>query len=84
MEEINLKFDLYRARNAEHYQFHTDMLSIFTEDFAEKQSIAILRSAYKQLLDIENECYLQNRTYKDTAAVEAADRKRDDLFLYTA
>lgn len=84
MKEINLKFDLSRARNAEHFQFHTDMLGIITEDFAEKQSIAILRSAYKQLLDIENECYLQNRTYKDTAAVEAADRKRDDLFLYTA
>ena len=84
MKEINLKFDLSRARNAEHYQFHTDMLGIITEDFAEKQSIAPLRSTYKQLLDIENECYLQNRTYKDTAAVEASDRKRDDHFLYVS
>ena len=84
MKEINLKFDLSRARNAEHFQFHTDMLNIVSEEFADEQGIAPQRAAYKQLWDIENECYLRNRTYKDTAAVEIADRNRDDLFLYTA
>lgn len=84
MKEINLKFDLSRPRNAEHYQFHTDMLNIVSEEFADEHGIAPQRTVYKQLLDIENECYLRNRTYKDTAAVEAADRKRDDLFLYVS
>lgn len=84
MKEINLKFDLSRARNAEHYQFHSDMLHTISQDFVDKQGIASLRSAYQQLFDTENMCYLQNRSYQDTAAVEAADRKRDDLFLYVA
>lgn len=84
MKEINLKFDLSRARNAEHYQFHTDMLRTVSEEFADKQGFAPQRAAYKQLLKVENECYLRNRTYKDTAAIEMVDRNRDDLFLYTA
>lgn len=84
MKEINLKFDLSRARNAEHYQFHCDILRTITQEFATAQSVASLRSNYQQLLDTENLCYLQNRTFQDTAAVEASDRHRDDLFLYVA
>ena len=52
MKEINLKFDLSRARNAEHFQFHTDMLRTVSEEFADKQGFAPQRAAYKQLLDV--------------------------------
>lgn len=84
MKEINLKFDLSRARNAEHYQFHSDMLAIFTSAFASAQGIADQRSAYQSAFDVENDCYLQNRSMQDTPAVEAADKLRDDFFRYTA
>lgn len=84
MKEINLKFDLSRARNAEHYQFHADVLAAINDSFSTEQNIKSLRDEYDARFTIENDCYLSNRTYQDTPAVEAADRKRDDLFLYVA
>ena len=84
MKEINLKFDLSRARNAEHYQLHSDMLAAISSDFATAQGIGFLRDTYQSVFAIENDCYLQNHSYKDTPAVEASDRKRDDLFRYVA
>lgn len=82
MKQINLKFDLHNARNAEHYQFHYDVLSIITDDFASACSLGSLRAAYQEAFDLENGCYLRNTSYKETPEVEAADKKRDDLFLY--
>ncbi len=82
MKAINLKFDLSRARNAEHYQFHSDMLGIFTPAFCEDRNLTELRIDYQSLFDIENDCYLRNRNYQDTPEVEATDKKRDDLFLF--
>lgn len=82
MKEINLKFNITRARNAEHYQFHSDVLDIITTGFASAQKIDSLRDTYQQLFDTENECYLSNRAYKDTLDIETADKMRDDLFLY--
>lgn len=84
MKEINLKFDLSRARNAEHYQLNSDMLAAISSDFATAQGIGSLRDTYQSVFAIENDCYLQNHSYKDTPAVEASDRKRDDLFRYVA
>lgn len=82
MKQINLKFDLHNARNAEHYQFHYDVLSVFTPDFASEQGVGELQTSYQGLFDTENTCYLRNTAYKETPDVEAADKKRDDLFLY--
>lgn len=82
MKQINLKFDLSRARNAEHYQFHSDILRIITIDFTTSKGIDPLRTAYQDLFDIENTCYLRNANYLATPDVEAADKKRDNLFLY--
>lgn len=82
MKEINLKFDLTRPRNAEHYQLHSDMLRVISADFASRQGIASLREKYQALFNAENDCYLQNRTYQNTAEIEAADKKRDEIFLY--
>lgn len=84
MKEINLKFDLSRARNAEHYQLHDDILRVITTEFVSAQGIAPLRESYQALFDTENMCYLQNRSYQNTAELETADKKRDDYFLYIA
>ncbi len=82
MKAIKLKFDLTRARNAEHYQFHSDMLGILTPAFCAARELTELRIDYQSLFDIENDCYLRNRNYQDTPEVEAADKKRDDLFIF--
>lgn len=81
MKEI-LKANLNNARNAEHYQFHSDVLSIVTEEVAAAQKIDSLRFEYAALFDKENTAFIQNRAYESTKEVEAKDRVRDDLFLY--
>ena len=84
MKEINVRFSFHPARNAEHYQAHSDLLAVATPEFATANSIAELRAAYAALIAVENDCYLRNAAYQDTPEVEAADKKRDDLFLYIA
>ena len=81
MKEI-LKANLNNARNAEHYQFHSDVLSIVTAEVAAAQKIDSLRSDYVALFDKENTAFIQNRAYESTKEIEAKDRERDDLFLY--
>ena len=81
MKEI-LKANLNNARNAEHYQFHSDVLSIVTVEVATAQKIEGLRSEYAALFDKENIAFIQNRAYESTKEVEAKDRVRDELFLY--
>lgn len=81
MKEI-LKANLNNARNAEHYQFHSDVLSIVTAEVATAQKIDSLRSDYVALFDKENAAFIQNRAYESTKEIEAKDRERDDLFLY--
>ena len=81
MKEI-LKANLNNARNAEHYQFHSDVLSIVTVEVATAQKIEGLRSEYAALFDKENTAFIQNRAYEATKEVEAKDRVRDELFLY--
>lgn len=81
MKEI-LKANLNNARNAEHYQFHSDVLSIVTAEVATAQKIDSLRSDYVALFDKENAAFIQNRAYESTKEIGAKDRERDDLFLY--
>ena len=81
MKEV-LKANLNNARNAEHYQFHSDVLSIVTVEVATVQKIEGLRSEYAALFDKENTAFIQNRAYESTKEVEAKDRVRDELFLY--
>lgn len=84
MKEINLKFGFTRPRNAEHYQLHHDILQIITTEFVTALGFPQLREEYKRLFDIENECYLRNMAFQDTPELQAADRKRDDRFLYNS
>lgn len=81
MKEI-FKVNLNNARNAEHYQFHADVLSVFTAETASAQSIDALRTNYETLFQKEDEAFIQNRAYASTQEIEAKDRERDELFLY--
>lgn len=82
MKAITLNSTLARARNAEHYQLHHDILQIITTEFVTALGIPQLREEYQRLFDIENDCYLRNTAFQDTPELQLADRKRDDLFLY--
>lgn len=77
-------YDLSRARNAEHYQLHSDILSALSEEFLTDSGLTALGEQYKSLFAVENECYLRNADYKETPEIEAADSRRDSLFLYVA
>lgn len=81
MKEI-LKANLNNARNAEHFQFHTDVLSVFTESIAETHQIKSLRETYVALFQQEDTAFIQNQAYEATKEIESKDRERDDLFLY--
>lgn len=81
MKEI-LKANLNNARNAEHYQFHADVLSVFTEQMATEHKIENLRADYAALFQKENTAFIQNKAYEATKEIEAKDRERDELFLY--
>lgn len=84
MKAIIVDSVLRRARNAEHYQAHNDLLEVITSEFVTAFGIPALREEYQRLFDIENDCYLRNATYQDTPELQATDRKRDDLFLYNS
>lgn len=73
---------LVNARNGEHFSFHEYILSVLTEAIATLLGFAPLRAAYAALFGKENEAYIISRALEDTKAVEAADKKRDDRFLY--
>ena len=81
MKEI-LKANLNNARNAEHFQFHSDVLNVFTEEVAKTQKIESLRQNYLDLFQKEDTAFIQNQAYESTKEIEAKDRERDDLFLY--
>lgn len=84
MKQINSDFSFHPARNAEHYQLHSDLLAAIPAAFADTMGIAPLRTEYARLFDIENDCYLRNTSYQDTPEVEAKDRRRDDRFIYVS
>ena len=81
-KEINEQFGFSYARNAEHYQVHSDILSKVTAEIAAKYGFTALHTDYAGLYDVEDECYLRNKGFESTADVEAADKKQDNLFLY--
>lgn len=81
MKEI-LTSNLNNARNAEHFQFHSDVLNILTTDLTKAQHIESLRETYVSLFEQEDVAFIQNQAYEATKEIEDKDKVRDDLFLY--
>lgn len=79
MKEI-LAVHLNHARNAEHFQFHSDALNVITSGLAQAQHIGALRETYASLFEQEDTAFIQNQAYESTKEIE--DKVRDDLFLY--
>lgn len=81
MKEIQ-KSNLNNARNAEHFQFHADVLNVLKAEVAEAQHIGQLRQTYASLFADEDTAFIQNQAYEATKEIENKDKVRDDLFLY--
>lgn len=81
MKEIN-SVGLTSARNAEHFQFHYDVLQVVTESFATKRGISALRTNYATLFQKEDEAFVMARALSGTADVEQKDAVRDELSIY--
>lgn len=81
MKEIQ-KSNLNNARNAEHFQFHADVLNVLKPEVAEAQHIGELRQTYASLFADEDAAFIQNQAYEATKEIEDKDKVRDDLFLY--
>ena len=84
VKKILVNFPLYETRNAEHYELYSDVFESVPQELAEKYHLTPIYSTCVNLFGIENDCHLRNRGYKDTAAIEAADRKVDELFMVVA
>lgn len=84
MKTINNFSVLNRARNAEHYQAHEDILDAISEAFVSEQGIKALRDAYAKLYEIEDSIFLRNQAYEETKEIQEADQLRDDIFLFVS
>lgn len=82
MKEINETTKLAKSRNAEHDNFHKEILDIVTAEFATAQKIDALRTSYKELFDKEDEAFVLSRALVGTADVEEKDAVRDELSRY--
>ena len=81
MKEI-VAANLNNARNAEHFQFHANVLTFATSALAVELKIETLQKTYADLFKREDDLYMQTRAYEETQAMNEKDRERDDLFIY--
>lgn len=65
-----------------HFQFHSDVLNVFTQAVAETHKIKSLRDTYLALFQQEDIAFIQNQAYEATKEIEMKDRERDELFIY--
>ena len=70
------------VRNGEHYNYHTNILKIVTPVFAKEYKMEDLRLMYEKLFKKEDEAFTRNRAFEETKEVQAADKKRDELFFF--
>lgn len=78
MKEI-LHPQFSKLRNAEHDQFHYDILEAVPVSFAAAKGIGAPRKTYADLFAQEDEIFKSSRAYELTGSVEAFDRERDNL-----
>lgn len=68
------------ARNPEHYQLFSMLLSLFTEELATKYKLTAYRDQFAASFAKENQAYLQNQAYEATKTLEEKDQACDRRF----
>lgn len=74
--------NLGKVRNAEHFQFHSRMLAVLTQEKATELGIAAQRKAYADLFEKEDLAFKQSAGLGITRDIEEKDKLRDNLFSY--
>jgi hypothetical protein len=70
------------VRNAEHYNYHTNVLKAITPIMAKNYNMEDHRLAYEKLFKKEDEAFTRNRAFEETKDIQGADQKRDELFFF--
>lgn len=81
MKEIQ-EVSFHNVQNAESYQFHEDVNIRFTVDIAATHKLTALRDTYVDRFQVMRAIFVPEKGYKSTKAVEEADAKRDEAFLF--
>lgn len=76
------KNNLNNARNAEHFNFHTNVLQTLTKEVAEAQHFGELRQTYASLFADEDVVFVQNQAYELTKEIQQKHELRSSLFLF--
>jgi hypothetical protein len=70
------------VRDSEHYYFHEKVLQVITSSIAKEYKIEHLRFDYEKMFKREEKAFLRNRGFEETKEIQAADKKRDELFCF--
>jgi hypothetical protein len=70
------------VRNAEHYNYHVNVLKTITPMVAKNYNMEDHRFSYEKLFRKEEEAFTRNRAFEETKDIQAADQKRDELFFF--
>jgi hypothetical protein len=70
------------VRNLEHYDYHTSVLSIVSPLIAKTYSMEDQRWAYEKLFKKESESINRKRSFEETKDIQAAARKREEVFMF--
>jgi hypothetical protein len=81
VKEIN-KPSFRLVRNAGHFAYHSAVLKAVTPIIAKEYKMEDLRLTYERLLEKEEEAFMRHRSFEETKEIQAADRKRDELFCF--
>ncbi len=71
---------LSRLHNAEHFEFHADVLALFSETNPAVAKFAAQLTAYKAVFAVEDEIMKQIVQSSRTARIAEADAARDEVF----
>lgn len=82
MKEIFFNFSRYKIKNAQHVQFITDVLEAIPQPIAKSLGIDAQYKVFAVAAANEQECFLPEKSYRETPEIIAANMTRDRLFFF--
>jgi hypothetical protein len=79
-EILKPSFRLFRDN--EHYEYHNEVLKFITPVLTKEYKLESERFDYEKLFKKEEKAYMRDRAFEETKEIQAADKKRDELFCF--
>jgi len=70
------------VRDAEHFEYHENVLKAILPILAKEYKMESLRYQYEKLFNREEKAFMRDRVFEETKEIQAADKKRDELFCF--